>query len=120
MLAQQHAHDAHEWDEGEKRCPGYGEPNEGQPEPSPPQTAEEKVRDLEHVIERVRETVGTDMVLVSCEQHEARITELAAALSEVLARFVHDTHPGRPCKQSGHVHVETIARWRNVLDRKVS
>lgn len=59
---------------------------------------------------------GTDMVLVGCEQHETRIAELATVLREVLARFVHDTHPGRRSKQTDHVNVETIARWQAVLN----
>lgn len=45
-------------------------------EPAPPQTVAEQVRDLERIIQRVREAVGTDMVLVSCERHEASIAEL--------------------------------------------
>lgn len=28
MRSQQHPHDAHEWDDGEKHCPGYGEADE--------------------------------------------------------------------------------------------
>lgn len=59
------------------------------------------------------------MALASCEQHEARVSELTTALGEVLARFVHETHPGRRCKQTDHVNVETIARWHAVLRGEV-
>ena len=99
------------------QCPG-GDMRELSAEPAPPHTVAEQVRDLKRVIERVREAVGTDTVLVSCEQHETRIGELSTALREVLAQFVHDTHPGRRCKQTGHVNVGTIARWQSVLQEE--
>lgn len=116
MRAQNHPHDTHEWNAGEGRCPGFSEPEEFASEPAPPQTAEERARDLEYVIQRVREAVGTDAILVSCEEHTTRITALETTLRDVLAQFVHDTHPGRPCKQTGHINVETIRRWHNVLN----
>lgn len=97
------------------QCAG-GEVREQTGEPAPPQTVAEQVHDLERILERVREAVGTDMVLVSCEQHEARIAALETTLRAVLSRFVHETHPGRRCKQTDHVNVETIAGWHAVLD----
>lgn len=130
--------------DGPARCPGHGGPvvghvsigldyvrehygegatpqthraylDGGHAEPAPPQTDTEKIRDLERVIERVREAVGTDTVLVGCEKHEPRITALEDVLREVLAQFVHPTHPGEPCKQTGHVAVRAIDRWHAVL-----
>jgi hypothetical protein len=115
-----HPHDAHDWVElfnGPVHCPGYGEPDEGVKEPAPPQTPEEKVHDLEHVIQRVREAVGTDQPVTPTGE---RITALETTLREVLAQFVHDTHPGRSCKQTGHVNVETVRRWHAVLNEAVT
>lgn len=85
-------------------------------EPGEPQTDAERARDLENILQRVREVVGTDMVLVSCEEHEVRIAELTTALRDVLAQFVHHGHPGEPCKQTGWVSVRTVQRWQAVLD----
>lgn len=64
MRAQNHPHDAHDWNAGEGRCPGYGEPEEFAPEPAPPQTLAGQVRDLGRIVERVREAVGTDQPAV--------------------------------------------------------
>lgn len=110
---------AHNWFapvDGRARCPGYDAPDGGHAEPAPPQTDAERARDLEHILQRVRETVGTDIVLVSCEEHEVRIAELTTALRDVLAQFVHNGHPGEPCKQTGWVSVRTVQRWQAVLD----
>jgi hypothetical protein len=48
-------------------------------------------------------------------RHRERAEHLAAALDDVLRHFVHETHPGRACLQSGHVDVATVAKWRQVL-----
>ena len=45
--------------------------------------------------------------------------QLAAVLAEVLRQFTHETHPGRRCLQSGHVPVETVERWRSVVQHDV-
>ena len=39
-----------------------------------------------------------------------------AALTEALASFTHKTHPGRDCRQSGHIAVEVVAKWRAALE----
>lgn len=116
-------HEGHDWFapvDGRAHCLGYDAGEEGHAEPAPPQTDAEKIRDLEHILHRVREVVGTDMTLVSCEEHTARIAALSTALRQVLAEFRFDTHPGRPCKQTGHISVETIRRWHAVLDGEAS
>ncbi len=41
---------------------------------------------------------------------------LAAALREMLAEFRFNTHPGRPCKQTGHISVATVERWHAALN----
>lgn len=46
----------------------------------------------------------------------AERNQLAAALREVLAEFRFDTHPGRPCKRTGHISIATVERWRAPLD----
>jgi hypothetical protein len=64
-------HDAHNWYsplDGPARCPGYSEPDDGHAEPGPPQSVAEQVRDLERIIERVREAVGTDQPTPTEEQ----------------------------------------------------
>lgn len=81
MRAQNHPHDTHECHAGEGRCPGYGEPEEFAPEPAPPQTAGQIRRDLEYVIQRVREAVGTDQPAIPVEPVDSR---LAAIVREVL------------------------------------
>ncbi|MYX33435.1 MULTISPECIES: hypothetical protein [unclassified Streptomyces] len=48
-------------------------------------------------------------------RHRGRAATLAATLDEVLGYFTHDTHPGEKCKQTGHVRVATIDRWRHIL-----
>ena len=45
----------------------------------------------------------------------ARNRELRATLAEVLGQFRYKTNPGRPCRQSGHVAVETLAKWHAAL-----
>lgn len=84
----------------------------GPAEPALPQTAEQQVRDLERIIERVREVVGTDQAVTPAEE---RVAALEGTLREVLSQFVHKTHPGEPCLQTGHVAVKTVERWRAVL-----
>lgn len=113
-------HDAHDWtylvDAYGYHCPGWSEPNDGPgPEPAPPQTDAQRVRDLEYAIQRAREALGTDMVLVGCEEHTTRIGVLEGTLRDVLAHFVHSGHPGEPCKQTSWVSVRTINQWHAVL-----
>jgi hypothetical protein len=50
------------------------------------------------------------------ERTARRATELQTALGEALAEFTHETHPGYPARQSGHVNAGRIARWRAVLN----
>jgi hypothetical protein len=45
-----------------------------------------------------------------------RAEELRAALTSVLGRFTHETHPGVPCLQTGHIPVAIVRQWRAVLD----
>jgi hypothetical protein len=52
-------HDAHQRSDG-GWCPGLSEPDDGVTEPAPPPTVTEQVRDLERIIQRVREAVSTD------------------------------------------------------------
>jgi hypothetical protein len=110
-------HDAHGWtylvDGTAYRCPGWSEPDDGPgPQPGEPPTDAERIRDLEYVIQRAREALGTDTP--PCDQ-AARITALEDALREVLAHFVHSGHPGEPCKQTGWVRVATLNQWHAVL-----
>jgi hypothetical protein len=105
-------HDAHDRTDGQGRCPGYGEPDDGAKEPAPPQTIAEQVRDLEYVIERVREAVGTDMALASCE-HTARIESLESALRGVLAMFEKEIEQRRIM---GALSINTVRGWWNALD----
>lgn len=113
------AHDAHDWNapvDGPSHCPGYDATDEGQPEPASPRTLAEQVRDLERTIERVREAVGTDAVLVSCEEHAARIETLGSALRGVLAMFE------KQIEQRilmGALGVNTVRRWHAALDGHV-
>jgi hypothetical protein len=61
--SREESHDAHDWNapiDGPTHCPGYSEPEEGNPEPAPSPSLAGQVRDLERIIERVREAVGTD------------------------------------------------------------
>lgn len=54
--------------------------------------------------------------LASAEQEaEKESDHLRGVLAEVLAAFRFDTHPGEPCKQSGHVSVRAFERWREAL-----
>jgi hypothetical protein len=99
---------------GEAESRSYGDG--GLAEPAPPQTAEDRARDLEHVIQRVREAVGTD---VPATATEARVDLLESTLREVLGRFVHETHPGRPCLQTDHVSTATVKRWNAVLNGRI-
>jgi hypothetical protein len=66
-------HDAHDRSDGTGWCPGYSEPEEGITEPAPPQTVAEQVRDLERIIERVREAVGTDQPAAASDGREAEL-----------------------------------------------
>lgn len=50
------------------------------------------------------------------ERAEQQAAQVRAVLAEVLAQFTHNTHPGTPCKQTGHVNVATIDRWHTALD----
>lgn len=114
MRVQNHPHDAHDWNAGEGRCPGFSAPAEGHAEPAPPQTAEEKVHDLEHVIQRVREAVGTDQPVTPTGE---RITALETTLREVLATFESETDRRR---LAGAIRINTIRRWHNVLDGEMT
>lgn len=113
MLAQRQPHDTHEWHNGAGWCPGYGEPDDGTKEPAPPQTIAEQVRDLERTIERVREAVGTDMVLISCEEHAARIESLESSLRGVLGMFEKEIEQRRIM---GALSINTVRAWHNTLD----
>lgn len=53
------------------------------------------------------------------EEYEQERNQLAAVLAEVLRQFTPETHPGRRCLQSGHVPVETVDRWRSVVQHDV-
>lgn len=84
----------------------------------------------------VRNTLGIDLatgtpdiasaLLTACrelEKSEAAREKLRgdrerlrAALAEVLSEFVHETHPGRRCLQTGHINVETVQRWRAIAN----
>lgn len=111
------AHDAHDWNapvDGPSHCPGFSAPAEGHAEPAPPQTAEEKVRDLEYVIQRVREVVGTDQPVTPTGE---RITALETTLREVLATFESETDRRR---LAGAISINTIRRWHNVLDGEMT
>ncbi|HET6691722.1 MAG TPA: hypothetical protein VFG74_12745 [Miltoncostaeaceae bacterium] len=50
------------------------------------------------------------------ERAEQQAANVRAVLAEVLAQFTHNTHPGWPCKQTGHVNVATVQRWHAALD----
>lgn len=111
----QEPHDAHNFAsaDGPARCPGWSEPDDGPgPQPGEPPTDAERIRDLEHILQRAREALGTDTA--PCD-HAARIAALEDALREVLAKFVHLGHPGEPCKQTGWVRVATLDQWHAVL-----
>jgi hypothetical protein len=47
----------------------------------------------------------------------AEVERLRAVVVSMLASFVHPTHPGRECLQSGHVPVEKVREWAAVLAR---
>lgn len=53
------------------------------------------------------------------EEIERERNQQAIVLAEVLRQFTHETHPGRRCLQSGHVPVETVERWRSVVQHDV-
>lgn len=57
-------------------------------------------------------TQQPDTELVSLREDNTRLRGL---LSEVLGHFTHQTHPGAPCLQTGHVNVATVERWREAL-----
>ena len=46
----------------------------------------------------------------------AEASRLRQVLFEALASFTHETHPGRDCRQSGHIAVEIVAKWRAALE----
>lgn len=75
-IAYEAAQEARSLVDDEENRPASEREDEGHAEPAPPQTVAEQVRDLERIIERVREAVGTDMTLVGCEQHETRLAEV--------------------------------------------
>jgi hypothetical protein len=54
----------------------------------------------------------SDAELVSLRQANARLRGL---LGEVLRHFIHRTHPGAPCLQTGHVDVSAVERWREAV-----
>jgi len=85
----------------------------GHAEPAPPQTAEERVRDLEYVIQRVREAVGTDQPVVPCDAHTTRIEALETALRGVLSMFEREIEQRL---LTGALSISTVRRWRNAAD----
>lgn len=108
----QEPHDAHEFAsaDGPARCPGWSEPDDGPgPDPAPPQSDAQRIRDLEYVIQRAREALGTDTP--SCD-HAARITTLEEALRSVLAHA--EPHTER-CRRTGAISANTVRRWHAVL-----
>lgn len=56
--------------------------------------------------------------LADTAQVRAERDLLAKTLADVLQKFQFKTHPGRACLQTGHVKVETVEAWREVLRRK--
>lgn len=58
---------------------------------------------------------GIRALRARAERAEQQAANVRAVLAEVLAQFTHNTHPGRPCKQTGHVNVATIDRWHAAL-----
>lgn len=84
--SREEGHDAHGWSapvDGPSHCPGYGKPDDGVKESAPPQTAEQQVRDLEYVIQRAREALGTDMPVTSPGQPNADIVQLVLAATGI-------------------------------------
>jgi hypothetical protein len=84
-------------------------------------TAAEGERDAAHTradgyasdIDRLRAEIQTaDRIRAEAQRDR---DQHAAVLGEVLATFVHETHPGRRCLQSGHINVGTVERWRSVV-----
>ena len=65
---------------------------------------------------RDRRTTAERTAEARAERAEQQAAHVRAVLAEVLAQFTHNTHPGRPCKQTGHVNVATIDRWHAALD----
>lgn len=107
----QKPHDAHDFAsaDGLARCAGWGEPDDAAKEPAPPQSDAQRVRDLEYVIQRAREALGTD--ISPCDQ-AARITALEETLRAVLAHAEpHTEH----CRRTGALSANTVRRWHAVL-----
>ncbi|WP_329131509.1 hypothetical protein OG552_10385 [Streptomyces sp. NBC_01476] len=53
-----------------------------------------------------------DTELVALREDNARLRGL---LGEVVGKFIHQTHPGERCLQTGHVRIATVERWREAL-----
>lgn len=84
LAAKSTPHDAHLLDGAWARCPGYSEPDEGYPEPGAPPTVAEQVRDLERIIECVREAVATDQPVTAPDDRMALRRDLSAQLRDAL------------------------------------
>lgn len=52
---------------------------------------------------------------VACIKAEQQRDLLAGVLRDVLNHFIHETHPGHRCLQTGHVPVATVEQWRAAL-----
>ena len=79
------------------------------------------IAELRAEVERLRGEVGQyavayPMTLARAEAAETESDRLREALREALSTFAYPTHPGRECRQSGHVPIETLRRWQAVLD----
>jgi hypothetical protein len=70
-----------------------------------------------HITQFVYQTAEAVMAVADAELAELRAENerLRATLREAVGAFAHPTHPGRACRQSGHVPVETLARWGAAL-----
>lgn len=106
-------HDAHEQiyeNIGLWRCDGWWESDDDpDPQPGDPLTDAERVRNLEHILQRAREVLGTDTP--PCD-HAARITALEETLRAVLAHA--EPHTER-CRRTGAISANTVRRWHAVL-----
>ena len=83
--------------------------------------ADQEQAELRAEVERLRKptvaaVMGYELGAGDLEHAEARVAELEATVREALSTFAHPTHPGRECRQSGHVPIETLRRWQAILD----